>query len=571
MNESQSDVTIRPHGSASIEVRFKSRDRYISKDLFASSRYLDWSTIDFSIPINELPSLVKRILEKHEGWTVSISDELRLYAERELSKERHILDVSTARDAEIPNDTLLLPFRPIQRVAIQFQEYNGYSKICSLATGAGKTPTALGFAERGTNVRSGRKGYRTLWITKASSCEGKRSEIKKFTGKDSIILGGRIPDIHIMNALMSADIQYFLLPYEVIGTEHEQAENDEATFSPWAIMLNTMADGGYLDLCVADEAHLFGNINTKRYKTILQLRIPHRMPMTATPIVNNGRELFPLLKFVAPDTFYSETSFLRTYFHPDGKTVKYEAALQKMLSLYMFRRDFKDIYGDTLPTIERQTITIEVGEPWLSAIKDIEDDIFRKLTTSKNDLDILPALNRLRQYVGKAKLPHTVEYVKGLIAEGRKPLVFFNFQEEAEAAAKMLSCNFIHGGVPQGLRDKYRLEFQSSPQVKVMVVSVKTSQEDFTLTKGTDVVFNDLAWTAKDHIQGEGRCFLRANDLHGGLTTLFSTNTEIDKLITEIISRKMKLMDTSIDGTKEYAEANAGIMRELIQRLRGMR
>lgn len=559
------DCAIKSHGRGTVEVYFSSPAKYISKGHFLGSLYLPtYNGRDFSIPIHESASLIRYALKHHRDWTFQIDPDVKEYAERIMKREHGLLLVSTAKDADIPNCLTTSDFTPLQRANIAFQEYGNYSKLSSLVTGAGKTIVALGYAKR--------NNFRSLVIAPAKLLDHWQFSIKKFLGLESVKLSGRVPSLSDVEALKNPRIRFFLLPYEVIGTEYELENEDEDSIlsRPWVILLNLMADLNLLDLVIADEAHQFGNLETKRARTMLALKIKHRLPMTATPITNNGLDLYPLLAFCDPESFPDSKAFLRAYYDNNGKSVKNEEALQSMLSMYMFRRNHDDLFGKDTHPIERHRKIVPLLSPHLERAKLIEQGIYADLKLDPKRLlsSILPKLNAYRQIVGRAKADFTIEEARSAIAAGKKIVVFAWFKEDVEHIARALNCSYIHGDIQMGLRDVFTEDFQTNASTRSLVCSVKTAQEGLTLTEGYEIICNDICWTAKDHTQMEGRCFKRTNNPHGGKNTLMVTDSSIDRLMSEIVQYKLDLTDASIDGTKDYQELNVSIVQELISRLK---
>lgn len=69
-----------------------------------------------------------------------------------------------------------------------------------------------------------------------------------------------------------------------------------------------------LDYSIYDEAHMLKNMNTLRYKNLLETRSKRRLLLTGTPLQNNLIELISLLFFVMPDVFQRKTQYLKLLF-----------------------------------------------------------------------------------------------------------------------------------------------------------------------------------------------------------------------------------------------------------------
>jgi SWI/SNF-related matrix-associated actin-dependent regulator 1 of chromatin subfamily A len=69
-----------------------------------------------------------------------------------------------------------------------------------------------------------------------------------------------------------------------------------------------------LEYSVYDEAHMLKNMNTLRYKNLLETRSKRRLLLTGTPLQNNLIELISLLFFVMPDVFQRKSQYLKLLF-----------------------------------------------------------------------------------------------------------------------------------------------------------------------------------------------------------------------------------------------------------------
>ena len=68
------------------------------------------------------------------------------------------------------------------------------------------------------------------------------------------------------------------------------------------------------EYCVYDEAHMLKNMETIRYKNLLNTNSKRRLLLTGTPLQNNLNELISLLFFVMPNLFHNQTKYLTTMF-----------------------------------------------------------------------------------------------------------------------------------------------------------------------------------------------------------------------------------------------------------------
>jgi len=519
----------------------------------------------FNIPLEEAPHLYEVLQSDYRHYKFTIDEEVSKYITHYLERERQAYEFAIANDApEIDHTLGPITLRPFQAAAFRYLNYNQDNKILALDMGLGKTAIAVKFAED--------NNYRTLILTKAALIHNIDREIRKLTNKRPVILGGRVPDESCMRALLTKDIQYLLLNYEVVGTEITEERNGETVTSyPWANFINIVSSANLLDLIVADEAHSFKNMNAKRTKSILKMNVKRKLPMTGTPLVNRVKELYPLLHWVAPETFSSEQSFLNVHDRGDGSP-RNPKALQKALLPYMFRRAKKDVLSE-LPPINRITHTLELSPLHKKRYEDALEGVYKTIDGAEFDIsNALVQLNRLREIVADAKADQTVEYLENFLEEtDEKILVFSNFKMPAKQIAAELRCNVIHGDIPLEVRMKYVDDFNNNPDTRILVLTIATGQEGLNLTAASTVYFNDLPWTPKDITQAEARSYGRLVDLHGVTSVWASIENTVDEIILKILARKMAIFEQAVEGTKTYASEQDSILRELVDYLKNNR
>ncbi len=530
---------------------------YIPQYLFPSSQ---WLANGFTVPM-ELAHKIPAILrERYPEERITIEPSLQVIIERTLQIERQSFALSTANDAEIPEGVINVTPRPFQRAAIAYGISQG-SFLNSLDMGLGKTLVAAYLAEYNKAP--------TLWLTKAALVLNLERELRKLTGKKVCIFSGRYPTQEDYKAFLSGTFTHYIINYEIIGT-CDKGENDSEV-RPWVELFNTMSSLGLIQQIVADEAHACKSTSALRTQALLRLKANRRIPMTGTAIVNRLSELWTLLHWVDPVRFNSESGFLATHARGDG-SVKDPAALQKELSPYIFRRRSRDVLTD-LPPVVRITHAIDMPATHLGRYKAALEMVYQAIDGNESDIaNQLVQLNRLREIVAYSKTDATREYVENLLEENpdAKVLIFSNFRQPAERIADALGVDCHEGGVAKWELMAMCDRFNSDPSVRAMTLTIATGQEGLNLTAATHVVFNDLAWTPKDHSQAISRAYGRLNDLHGATAVYVDVKDTVDAFMNKLLEKKQGLVDT-VDGVTAESVAQESIIRETIEWLKSNR
>lgn len=556
-------LDIRKYGATRVLVSLAAGTKLYPFGHLSDIRYV--ASGDFTIPLEESPKLYTLLKQNYSDYLYTIDNNCSTYIAMVLERENRMYKYMTAEDAP----SIPVPFGPVdtyahQRAAIKcLEESKDDNILLAVDMGGGKTLISVAYAER--------NNYRTLFITKAGLRHNLDREIRKLTGKKVVMLSGRYPDASTMAAFMDKNNRYFIINYEVIGTE-ETNEDGVVTARPWADAINIMGKMNMLDLIVADEAHYCRNILAKRTRALLAMdQVKHRLPMTGTPLVNRIKELWPLLNWIAPKTFDSEQSFINTYDDGTG-AAKNPKDLQKALVPYMFRRATKDFIKD-LPPLIRTTQYVELNSLHKSRYNKALEDVYIALNGNQQDITCaLAQLNRLRQIVADAKVEDTIEYIQNYLEDSDgKILIFSNWQDPAIRISNALKCKVIYQDVKQATRMSYCDDFNNNPDTRCLVITIGTGREGLNLTGATSVLFNDLAWTPADHSQAESRAYARLNDIHGINSIYMTIQDTVDDLQNAILQHKMQIFKSAIEGTKEYAESQNSVMAEFVAQLKGMK
>src|SRR5262249_49068055 len=67
------------------------------------------------------------------------------------------------------------------------------------------------------------------------------------------------------------------------------------------------------DLVIVDEAHLLANLESKRRRSVCELRARWRLLLTATPVANKATDLYSLVDLVAPGRLGTPREFEEEY------------------------------------------------------------------------------------------------------------------------------------------------------------------------------------------------------------------------------------------------------------------
>lgn len=535
----------------------------------------------------------------HEGWRVYelLKDkkvewdaESLSHVEGDLSRRAKLDGIAQLQDIDLGIEPLNgLTLYPFQRVGVEFMRHSGYRCIDSDQPGLGKTPQFIAACKL-LEKELGRP-VRAAIFCPASLKRNWAIQIVKFTGERSRIFKGLSPNpIDVLTHLDPDDKpKWAIYNYDIVAAHYESSDQIEGldgsmiksnimTRYPWMELINA---SGY-DIVGVDEAHYIKNVESYRSKAVRQIKCERVIFLTATPVMNRPRELWPLLNVLVPGLFPSNEVFLGTYEDGNGRA-RNTTELVELLKPLMIRRLKKDVVKE-LPPINRiyefYELSPKAQKMYLKILKGIYETI-EEWGGNGDDTQItsiLAKIMRLKQVCAIDKMDMIAELAIDLFDAGEngdtnKVLVFSQFVPVARGIAKRLGQEAlcVTGEVAQDSRDELVHQFQTNPSVHFMVATKGVLSEGKDLTKAGHVIFADLFWTPAAHEQAEGRAYGRLNELHSINSYYTIAKQEggaesIEDWIQQILAKKLAVIEEVVDGVE--GSRSASIAGELLSRIK---
>jgi len=281
------------------------------------------------------------------------------------------------------------------------------------------------------------------------------------------------------------------------------------------------------EFVILDESQNIKNMENKTSKAILSFSSQYRIAMSGTPIENHLGELYSLFAFLNPGLLGSHADFLKTYMQPIQAEKDPEVSRELRLKIYPFilRRMKTDVLKD-LPSKTEQTVIIELDQEHLQLYHQTREEELRAVQeafssgeTAKGLFRLLKAMTRLRRLAGipeaddnyngiSAKREYFLDMVENLSAEGHKCLVFTNFLATVDLLSEDLSKRGLANLVMTGATvDRQALvqRFQTDPEVKVLIMTLKTGGVGLNLTAADYVFIFDPWWNRSAEAQAIDR------------------------------------------------------------------
>jgi SNF2 family DNA or RNA helicase len=358
------------------------------------------------------------------------------------------------------------------------------------------------------------------------------AEIKKFYGDTKKVDMVRWPK----------DV-YGLWDTDIALTTYETLKHCEILFS-WA------------EIVAFDEATYLKTMTSKRseaaHRFVYENSIERVILMSGTPIKNRVEEYYSLLALCnyRPG---NKSNFLEKY--PDSITFADHFSHRIEYDIPTPRGSFRVIKWTGVKNVEElkshlKGIYIRVEDTEFSKTEPI---IFKEIICDNKDMpELLSAYQDFESeheesLAGQAKMksailtvPHTIKYVKDLLEENDKVVIYTDHREPCKMLAEAFGVTPIMGGMNSLVVEAIKNKFQTGDS-RVIVATIGSFSMGVTLTASNNLVVNDPNWTPGDmrqvykridRMSQTKRCFihLMVNSLQSGK-------------IYEAIQQKQKVID----------------------------
>ncbi|MGL1890155.1 MAG: DEAD/DEAH box helicase [Spirochaetaceae bacterium] len=323
---------------------------------------------------------------------------------------------------------------------------------------------------------------------------------------------------------------------------------------------------------ILDELQNIKNHTSGLAKACFLLKSNFRLGMSGTPIENSLGDLFSICRYLNPTLFGSFRRFKDEWSGPitsEDSEIVTNILRSKIKPLFL-RRIKEDVLDD-LPAKSEQVLYVDMSEKQKSYYETVRKDYHDKICLQirdegidKSQLTIIKAFMELRQI---ATIPEVkskgsiISPKKELILEqlletvegGHKVLVFSNFL----AAIKGLSDSLVESGVGHRVitgatnkREKIVEEFMDDPEVKVLIMTLKTGGVGLNLTVASYVYIMDPWWNLASENQAIDRTH-RIGQKNAVFCYRFIARGTIEEKILDLHSRKKELFDNLFSKNKK--------------------
>lgn len=419
--------------------------------------------------------------------------------------------------------------------------------------GLGKTIQAIAAVE----ILARQAGLeRVLVISPTSLKHQWQSEIKKFSGREAMIIEGLLPQ---RKKCYEQDSFYKLTNYDVI-------HRDLDAIRRWRP-----------ELIILDEAQRIKNWKTRTAQSVKKLESEYAFVLTGTPLENRLEELHSIVEFVDRFRLGPMYGFLAEHQHVDetGRVVGYRnlAKIGKTLDPILIRRT-KDNVLDELPERLEKRFFVPMTPQQHDMHEENREIVARIVSkwkrygflSEKDQLFLRIALQNMRMSCNSTYLlDHNTDHgnkadeIIQLLAEvfeepDAKVVVFSQWVRMHELVARRLEKKkwqhvMFHGGVPGKKRKDLVQRFKKDPACRLFL-STDAGGVGLNLQNASAVVNLDQPWNPAVLEQRIGRVHRLGQHRPVRVVHFIAENT-IEQGMLDLLAFKKAMFTGVLDGGKD--------------------
>lgn len=495
-----------------------------------------------------------RSLQAHSGFPIHLKDKTRL-----LGNLQRMSNPSPVSITRIPALAVQLRAYQLEGLAwLQALREAGFGGILADDMGLGKTLQTL--LHLAIEKQEGRLQAGALVIVPTSIMMNWVLEARRYAP-------------HLKTALYygkqrkfedQGEVDLFITSYRVARTDIEVLAKTE------------------FDYAILDEAQMIKNAKTSSSRSLQAIRAKNRLCLTGTPLENNLGELWALMDFAIPNLLGTYKQFQQYFQYPIEKEgdIGRRNYLIERIKPFLLRRRKNDVAAE-LP--EKNLIVYPVNldeqqrmlyEMMRLSLKERVAQALKERGAGQGRIIFLDALLKLRQICcdprllnqgvehsmapRSAKLEALLMLLEGLIAEGRRILIFSQFT----SMLSLIEQELLHRQWPYLLltgqtRNRQELvdTFQKG-EIPIFLISLKAGGSGLNLTQADTVIHYDPWWNPAVEMQATDRAH-RIGQSKTVFVYKLVCQGSVEEIMLSIQARKQALFDDILSGNDtRVAELN---------------
>ncbi len=334
-------------------------------------------------------------------------------------------------------------------------------------------------------------------------------------------------------------------------------------------------------MVVVDEAQNIKNPDTSQTEAVKTLKSDIKVAMTGTPVENKLTELWSIFDFINKGYLGSIRDFQKCYAIPIERFKQYEQAdkLKLSISPFVLRRLKTDkTIIDDLPEKmvldEYCYLTKTQAALYEKTLNSLMNDISSQTGINRRGIifKLITALKQICnhpfQYLKcgemtkdvSGKTEKFISLLSQILDNKEKVIAFTQYKEMGNILSTIIqnelnvSPLFFHGSLNTTQRQNMLQEFESNPEQKIMLLSLKAGGTGLNLTSATNVIHYDLWWNPAVEEQATDRSYRIGQNKNVMVHRLVTIGTFEEK-IDEMIKQKKELVNLAVfEGEKVITE-----------------
>ncbi len=329
---------------------------------------------------------------------------------------------------------------------------------------------------------------------------------------------------------------------------------------------------------IVDEAQNIKNPLVAQSKAIKTLNAHHKIAMSGTPVENRLLEYWSIFDFVNKHYLGTVKQFNESFAKPienekDPHSLERFGKITRPFILRRLKSD-KSIIKD-LPdkiendqycnlTPEQAALYQEVVDATIKRIEvaagiERKGAIFKLLTALKQICNH-PSHYTKKKHAASSqsgKMQMLEEILSNINDVGEKTLIFTQYVEMGKLIAGFIEehfkqpAPFLSGELSLKKRDQLVQDFQSNPEVKVLIVSLKAGGTGLNLTAASHVIHYDLWWNPAVEAQATDRAYRIGQSKNVMVYRLLTSNT-FEERINDMLKSKRDLANLTVASGEQW-------------------
>jgi SNF2 family DNA or RNA helicase len=318
------------------------------------------------------------------------------------------------------------------------------------------------------------------------------------------------------------------------------------------------------DTAIVDEAHFLRNWKSKQSEAIFKIKATYRYPLTGTPSVKHGSDVYGLLHFINPERYSSYWQFTDRYWEIQdngwGKDIANakkarEKELLSLMEVNSVQRKRQDVMK-WLPKAQHQTIPVQLEGKQLKLYNQMLDTFMADDEETEHEIDTMNKLSqlmRLRQLcldprllgfdVRGSKTNALLEWAENNTEPFIVMTTFSSYFELVKPELEKLGkkVEVIDGSVTKSNRQRIVEDFQSG-KVDILLANIIAAGTGLTLDRSDTIIFLDKSFNPADNEQAQDRIVPTTEDRYHPINVIsLVADGTIDERVNEILDAKEDL------------------------------